>query len=76
MVGVGSPTPSNTLMAPGFSATKTRPSGAKRTAVGASSPLKAVVSWKPGSSPGEPVLKVLSGLQPLPSALEAHARKW
>ena len=76
MVGVVSPRPSKTLIPPGFSATKIRPSGAKRTAVGASRPLKAVVSWKPGSSPGEPVRKVRSALQPLPSAFEAQARKW
>ena len=34
-------------MRPLFSATKIRPSGAKRTAVGFVSPLSATVSWKP-----------------------------
>ena len=34
-------------MRPLFSATKTRPSGAKRTTVGFVSPLKTTVSWKP-----------------------------
>ncbi len=37
----------NTLMRPLFSATKTRPSDAKRTAVGLTSPLSATVSWNP-----------------------------
>ena len=60
MVGVVSPRPSKTLMLPVFSATKTRPSGEKRTAVGGLRPLNAVVSWKPGSNPGEPVWKVWS----------------
>ena len=38
-VGVGSLTLSNVLMTPDFSAMKTRPSGAKRIAVGFVSPL-------------------------------------
>ena len=63
-------------MMPLFSATKTLPSGEKRTAVGWVSPLKAIVSWKPGSNPSEPVRKVWSLPQPEPSAFEAHARKW
>ena len=71
-----SPSPSKTLISPLFSATKTRPSGEKRTDVGWVTPEKAVVSWKPGSSPGEPVRKVASGLQPEPSAFWAQARKW
>ena len=71
-VGVLSPSPSNTLIPPGFSATKMRPSGAKRTAVGASRPLKAVVSWKPGSNPGDPVLSVRSLPQPELEAFEAQ----
>ena len=75
-MGVVSPTPSNTLIPPGFSATKIRPSGAKRTAVGASRPLKAVVSWKPGSIPADPVRKVRSPPQPAPLAFEAQALKW
>ena len=36
------------------------PSGANLTAVGASRPLNAVVSWKPGSNPFEPVRNVWS----------------
>ncbi len=75
-MGVVSPTPSKTLIPPGFSATKIRPSGANRTAVGASRPLKTVVSWNPGSIPGEPVRKVRSPPQPLPFAFEAQALKW
>ena len=55
-----SPSPSKTLISPLFSATNTRPSGEKRTAVGWVRPLKAVVSWKPGSMPAEPVRKVRS----------------
>ena len=38
---------SNTLTTPRFSATNTRPSGAKRTAVGLVSPLNVIDSWKP-----------------------------
>ncbi len=76
MVGVVSPSPSKTLIAPGFSATKTLPSGANLTAIGASRPLNAVVSWKPGSKPVDPVRNVWSAPQPLPQAFEAHALKW
>jgi len=76
VVGVVSPSPSKTLMPPGFSATKIRPSGANRTAVGASRPLNTVVSWNPGSRPADPVRKVRSAAHPLPDALEAHALKW
>jgi hypothetical protein len=46
-VGVVSLRLSKTLMRPFFSATKTRPSLAKRTAVGVLSPLKRLDSWKP-----------------------------
>jgi hypothetical protein len=35
---------------PALSATKMRPSGAKRTAVGNARPLSAIVSWKPGGT--------------------------
>ena len=34
-------------MRPSFCATKTRPSGEKRTTVGFASPLKTTLSWKP-----------------------------
>ena len=71
-----SPSPSKILIAPGFSATKIRPSGANLTAVGASRPLNAVVSWKPGSNPFEPVRNVWSPPQPLPPEFEAQALKW
>ena len=37
-------------MRPLFSATNTRPSGEKRTAVGSVSPEKTISSWKPGGS--------------------------
>ena len=37
-------------MTPLFSATNTRPSGEKRTAVGWVSPEKTISSWKPGGS--------------------------
>ncbi len=46
-VGVVSERLSKTLITPLFSATKTRPSEAKRTTVGLVRPLKATVSWKP-----------------------------
>ena len=46
-VGVGSVRLSKTLIRPLFSATKTRPSGEKRTTVGLVRPLKTTVSWKP-----------------------------
>ena len=49
-VGVVSVRLSKTLMRPLFSATKTRPSGEKRTAVGWVSPLKTISSWKPGGN--------------------------
>ncbi len=39
--------PSNTLMTPAFSATKTRPSGENSTAVGSVRPLKTTSSRKP-----------------------------
>ena len=49
-VGVVSVRLSNTLMMPLFSATKTRPSGAKCTEVGFVRPLMAVDSKKPGAA--------------------------
>jgi hypothetical protein len=61
-------------MRPLFSATKTRPSGEKRTIVGALRPVIATVSWKPGSRPSDPVRKDWSAPQPEPFALEAQAR--
>ncbi len=50
VVGVASFRLSNTLMIPLFSATKTRPSAAKRTAVGLVRPLKTTASWKPAGT--------------------------
>ena len=47
---MGSPKSSKTLILPPFSATKMRPSAAKRTAVGLVSPLRAIVSWKPSGT--------------------------
>ena len=49
-VGVVSVRLSKTLMRPLFSATNTRPSGEKRTAVGWVSPLKTISSWNPGGN--------------------------
>ena len=72
-MGVVSVGPSKTLIAPVFCATKIRPSGANRTAVGASRPVNTVVSWNPGSSPADPVLKVTSAPQADPPLLEAQA---
>jgi hypothetical protein len=48
VVGVVSLRSSKTLTTPARSATNTRPSGEKRTAVGWLSPLKTVVSENPG----------------------------
>ena len=45
---------SKTLTIPLFSATKTRPSGEKRTAVGSVSPEKTISSWKPAGSVAAP----------------------
>src|SRR5215216_1640146 len=65
VVGVVSAMLSNTLMRPLFSATKTRPSEAKRKVVGSVSPEKTVVSWNPGgrrsSSGGGGVTQPLCG---------------
>src|SRR6185312_5140894 len=47
VAGSVSSSPSNTLITPLFSATKTRPSLANRSVVGLSRPLMATVSWKP-----------------------------
>ena len=61
MSGVVSARLSNTLMRPLFSATKTRPSGAKRTTVGWVKPLKATVSWKtPGPDASLSVMVTLA----------------
>ena len=49
-VGVWSLTPLNTRIRPDFSATNTRPSGAKRIAVGLVSPLQATLSLNPVGS--------------------------
>jgi hypothetical protein len=74
VVGVVSVRLSNTFTSPAFSATKTRPSGENRTAVGALSPLKTVDSEKPGRS--RPVSNVASAPQRVPSLSLAHRRKW
>ena len=50
IVGVGSARLSNTLIRPAFSATKTRPSGAKLIAVGSVRPLQTTDSVKPGGA--------------------------
>src|SRR4029453_7983430 len=49
-VGVVAESDENTLMRPLFSATNTRPSGEKRTAVGLARPLNATVSAKPAGT--------------------------
>ena len=49
-VGVVSVRLSKTLIRPFFSATKIRPSGEKRRAVGFESPLNTTDSWNPGGS--------------------------
>ena len=54
MVGVVSLRLSKTLMTPRFSATKTRPSPAKRTAVGSINPLNTVDCEKPGGCAAAP----------------------
>ena len=54
--GVVSKTLSKTLMTPLFSATKTRPSEAKRTTVGLVSPLKTVVSSNPAGGAASALL--------------------
>jgi hypothetical protein len=62
---------------PRFSATKTRPSAAKRSASGSVRPLKATLSWNPGDSRFEAVVKLRSSPQWTGSPDRcAQARKW
>ena len=60
-VGVASCKLANTSMMPLFSATKTRPSGAKAIAVGTLRPWKTTVSWNPAGRPDDARVVALDG---------------
>ena len=64
------------MISPLRSATKTRPSAAKRSAVGLFSPWKAITSSKPAGSLSDVVRKVLSAPQILAPSRIWQARKW
>jgi hypothetical protein len=72
VVGVVSARPWKSLMRPFFSATNTRPSGAKASDVGRSSPSIAASSWKPGFL----VVNEMFRPQWVPGALLEHRRYW
>ena len=61
MVADVSVRPSNSLTSPLFSATKIRPSGAKRIAVGSVSPVMTALSWKPDGTAAPAGAAAVSG---------------